>query len=93
LVLREGLMNIIRHSQASRADVALRQTENNIRGTLKDDGVGFDVNETRNGHGLGLTNMRQRIQKLKGELDIKSSPGKGTTISFVLPLAANDSAV
>jgi signal transduction histidine kinase len=42
---------------------------------------------------LGLTNMRQRIQKLKGELDIKSSPGKGTTISFVLPLAANDSAV
>jgi signal transduction histidine kinase len=40
-----------------------------------------------------LTNMRERIKKLKGELDIKSSPGKGTTISFVLPLAANDSAI
>jgi signal transduction histidine kinase len=92
-VLREGLMNITRHSQASRADIALRQTENNIQGTLKDDGVGFDVNETRNGQGVGLTNMRERIKKLKGELDIKSSPGKGTTISFVLPLAANDSAV
>jgi signal transduction histidine kinase len=92
-VLREGLMNITRHSQASRADVALRQTENNIQGTLKDDGVGFDVNETRNGQGLGLTNMRERIKKLRGELDIKSSPGKGTTISFVLPLAANNSAV
>ena len=91
-VLREGLMNITRHSQASRADVALRQTENKIQGTLIDDGVGFDVSEAGNGQGLGLTSMKERITKLKGELDIKSSPGKGTTISFVLPLAANDSA-
>ena len=92
-VLREGLMNITRHSHASRADVALRQTEKNIQGTLIDDGIGFDMNEVRNGQGLGLTSMQERIKKLKGELDIKSSPGKGTTISFVLPLAANDSAV
>jgi signal transduction histidine kinase len=92
-VLREGLMNITRHSHASRADVALRQTENKIQCTLIDDGVGFDINEARNGQGLGLTSMKERIKKLKGELDIKSSPGKGTTISFVLPLAANDSAV
>jgi glucose-6-phosphate-specific signal transduction histidine kinase len=89
-VLREGLMNITRHSHASRADVALRQTENNVQGTLIDDGVGFDVTEAKNGQGLGLTSMKERIKKLKGELDITSSPGKGTTISFVLPLAAND---
>jgi signal transduction histidine kinase len=92
-VLREGLMNITKHSQASRADVALRQTENKIQGTLIDDGVGFDINEARNGQGLGLTSMKERIKKLKGELDIKSSPGKGTTISFVLPVAGNDSAI
>jgi signal transduction histidine kinase len=92
-VLREGLMNITRHSHASRANVALRQTENNIQGTLVDDGVGFDVNEARNGQGLGLTNMQERIKKLKGELDITSFPGKGTSISFVLPLAANDNVV
>ena len=92
-VLREGLMNITRHSHASRADVALRQTENEIQGTLIDDGVGFDINEASNGQGLGLTSMKERIKKLKGELDIKSSPGKGTIISFVLPLPANDGAV
>jgi signal transduction histidine kinase len=91
--LREGLMNITRHSHASRADVALRQTENEIQGTLIDDGVGFDINEASNGQGLGLTSMKERIRKLKGELDIKSSPGKGTIISFVLPLPANDGAV
>ena len=86
-VLREGLMNITRHSQASRADIALRQTETEIRGSLLDDGVGFDTTGTNNGHGLGLTSMQERIQKLRGELDIKSSPRKGTNISFVLPLA------
>jgi signal transduction histidine kinase len=85
-VLREGLMNITRHSQASRADIALRQTETEIRGSLLDDGVGFDTTGTNNGHGLGLTSMQERIQKLRGELDIKSSPGKGTNISFVLPI-------
>ena len=86
-VLREGLMNITRHSQASRADIALRQTETEIRGSLLDDGVGFDTTGANNGHGLGLISMQERIQKLSGELDIKSSPGKGTNISFVLPLA------
>jgi signal transduction histidine kinase len=87
-VLREGLMNITRHSQASRADIALRLTETEIRGSLLDDGVGFgfDNTDANNGHRLGLTSMKERIQKLRGELDIKSSPGKGTNISFVLPI-------
>ncbi len=87
-VLREGLMNITRHSQASRADIALRQTETEIRGSLSDDGVGFDATEAKNGHGLGLKSMKERIEKLRGELEIKSSPGKGTKVSFVLPLEA-----
>jgi len=86
-VLREGLMNITRHSQASRADIVLRQTATDIRGTLTDDGVGFHVTDVSNGQGLGLTSMRERIKKLRGELEIQSSPGKGARLSFVLPLA------
>jgi signal transduction histidine kinase len=85
-VLREGLMNITRHAQASRADLTLSQTETEIRGFLKDDGIGFEPIDAGNGHGLGLTSMRERIEKLRGELDIQSSPGKGVRISFVLPL-------
>ena len=86
-VLREGLMNITRHAQASRADLILRQTETEIRGSLRDDGIGFEPIDAGNGHGLGLTSMKERIEKLRGELDIESSPGKGARISFVLPLA------
>lgn len=86
-VLREGLMNIIRHSQASRADVVLRQSGAEIRGSLRDDGIGFDP-ITGNDQGLGLPSIKERIKRLGGELEIQSSPGKGARISFVLPLEA-----
>jgi signal transduction histidine kinase len=86
-VLREALMNIIRHSQASRADFILKQTETEIRGSLRDDGVGFDPTLTKNDQGLGLPGMKARIKRLGGELEIKSSPGRGAMISFVLPVA------
>jgi two-component system, NarL family, sensor histidine kinase DegS len=86
-VLREGLMNIIRHSQASRADVVLRQSGAEIRGSLRDDGIGFDP-ITGNDLGLGLPSIKERIKRLGGELEIQSSPGKGARISFVLPLEA-----
>ncbi len=85
-VLREGLMNIIRHSQASRADVVLRQSGAEIRGSLRDDGIGFDPITARNDLGLGLPSIKERIKRLGGELEIQSSPGKGARISFVLPL-------
>ena len=84
-VLREGLMNVTRHSQASRTEVFLKQVGKSIQGNLIDDGVGFNLTQT-NGHGLGLSTMKERIKRLGGELCVDSSPGKGTRINFVLPL-------
>ena len=91
-VLREGFMNIIRHSHASRADIVLKQTDGKLRGSVKDDGVGFDVTSSLNGQRLGLRGMRERIEKAGGELQIQSTPGSGTTILFTLPLL-QDSAI
>jgi signal transduction histidine kinase len=88
-VLREALMNVTRHSQASRTDVLLKQVGNELRGEFSDDGVGFQPAKTGDGHRLGLTTMKDRIQKLGGELSVESSPGKGTRISLVLPLENN----
>jgi signal transduction histidine kinase len=85
-VLREGLMNVTRHSQASHTEVLLKQVGAAIEGNLTDDGVGFDPEQTNNGQGLGLSTMKERIKKLGGELSVESSPGKGTRVSFVLPL-------
>lgn len=85
-LVREGLMNVARHSHASHVDITLKQSAAEIRGWLTDDGVGFDQMEAGNNHGLGLLSMKERIKRLGGELDIQSSPGKGTKISFALPL-------
>jgi signal transduction histidine kinase len=86
LVLREGLMNVARHSHASRVDLAIKQTETGLSAALRDDGVGFDPATGVNDHGLGLSNMKERVRRLGGELHVQSSPGNGTRISFLLPL-------
>jgi signal transduction histidine kinase len=87
LVLREGLMNIARHAHASVANVTLTQTDNEVRGSLTDDGVGFDLTQSAN-QGVGLSSMKERIEKLGGKLEIQSSPGTGAKLSFRLPLVA-----
>ena len=85
-VLREGLMNVTRHSHASQAEIFLKQNGTEVHGTLSDDGVGFEAAAATNGSGLGLNTMKERIKKLGGEFFIDPAPGKGTKISFVLPL-------
>jgi signal transduction histidine kinase len=93
LVLREGLMNVVRHSHASHADITLKQTRTEIQGTITDDGVGFDPTDASNDHGVGLASMRGRIEKLGGELQIQSSPGRGAEVAFVVPIFPGTAAV
>lgn len=85
-VLREGLMNIVRHSHASRAALLLKQTACEIQAAISDDGVGFDLVQVKDGNGLGLVSMKERIKKFGGNLAIESTPAGGTKISFQLPL-------
>ncbi|TAJ92679.1 sensor histidine kinase [bacterium] len=85
-VLREGLRNIARHSNASRSEISLKIEGREIQGILEDDGVGFSPDRARGNNGFGLTTMQERIKKLGGELSIETSPGKGTKIAFKAPL-------
>jgi signal transduction histidine kinase len=95
-VLREALMNVARHAQASRVKVTLRQgttitlkeTGAEIRGSVTDDGIGFEPDAGRSAAGVGLSSMRERVKKIGGELRIESAPGSGTTLSFVVPVDA-----
>jgi len=91
LVLREGLMNIARHSHATVANVTLTQTDNEVRGSLTDDGVGFDLTQSGN-QGVGLSSMKERVEKLGGRLSVQSSPGMGAIISFVVPISTGNGA-
>jgi signal transduction histidine kinase len=83
-VLTEGLLNIAKHSHASELVLSLEQTEEEFRGTLRDNGIGFDL-ITAKKSGFGLTSMNQRVRRMNGEFSLKSAAGMGVEIHFSVP--------
>jgi PAS domain S-box-containing protein len=84
-VTQEALHNVARHSQAREAAVSLTINKSHVSLTIADSGVGFDARNGRQ-QGLGLVSMRERVSFLKGELTIRTSPGKGTRVAVRIPL-------
>lgn len=77
MILKECLMNIVKHSKAQEAFLQIFEQENGFRFMIEDDGVGFDVNQE--GKGIGLLNMRKRAFISNLKVNIESNPA-GTTI-------------
>jgi len=86
-VVQESLTNIAKHAQAKNVDIEVVQDNKEIHIKIKDDGVGFD--QTKMSRGYGLAGMRERIQGLLGEMEIKSSSGTGTKIYVTLPITTS----
>ncbi|HXZ74872.1 MAG TPA: histidine kinase, partial [Streptosporangiaceae bacterium] len=84
----EALQNIAKYAGASRATVALSCSGGRLRFTVTDDGAGFDTASSRNG--TGLQGMADRLAALDGTLDIRSQPGRGTTLTGQLPVSPSD---
>lgn len=84
-VIQEALTNVARHAETDRATVALWMTDHDVLFRIQDFGKGFRIKAARNGHS-GISNMRERIALVNGHCDLKSQPGKGTTILAQVPL-------
>ncbi|UCD97362.1 MAG: HAMP domain-containing protein [Chloroflexota bacterium] len=89
LILREALVNIRRHAQASKVDVSIIKNNNQIDMHIKDNGQGFDHDQTRGDQHFGLEIMQARAERSGGRLEIISSPGSGTEIKASFPLNKN----
>jgi PAS domain S-box-containing protein len=85
-VLQEALHNAVRHSRVRRFAVRLRGTRHGVDLTVRDEGIGFDVNAANRGMGLGLTSMKERLKLVDGELFIESQPTHGTTVLARAPV-------
>jgi signal transduction histidine kinase len=80
---QEALTNTLKYAHAQNFRARFTCNARRVRVELRDDGVGFEVND-RHG-GLGLTGMRERVDQMKGQLQITSARGKGTKIVVALP--------
>ena len=84
-VLQEALQNAIKHSGKRKIDVTLRASGDEIVLVVRDFGAGFDVS-ARQGRGLGLTTMHERVRAVGGRLSVQSEPQHGTTVLATVPL-------
>jgi signal transduction histidine kinase len=86
-IVQEAVRNAARHSGASQVRIYIeeRMEENaaSLRLSVQDDGKGFDPSQER---GLGILGMQERVMRLGGTFEVDSRPGRGTIITFGLPL-------
>jgi signal transduction histidine kinase len=86
---QEALSNAVKHAEAQHVELELLFEGAHVRLTVKDDGHGFDVEHPareQEGH-FGLIGMRERVQKLGGQLAIHSAPGRGTELVVIVAVA------
>jgi signal transduction histidine kinase len=84
LTVREALTNVLKHSQAKEVVFSVNAMDERIVIGLQDDGAGFDPAVPLQGEHNGLSNMRQRIEAIGGQLQIETAPGQGTAIRLLL---------
>ncbi len=83
--IRELLVNVVKHAQATKANIIMTRDDGNLRIILEDNGVGFS-RPSVNYDGYGLFNIRERMNHINGQFEIKSIPGRGTRVTLVAPL-------
>jgi signal transduction histidine kinase len=82
-IVQEGLANVRKHANATRAEVTIGQREFGERYvTISDDGDGFESEQA--GAGQGMKNMRARAESIEGGFSLRSTPGRGTALEVVL---------
>jgi signal transduction histidine kinase len=83
-IVQEALTNAVKNGRASHGVVEVVESETAIEVTVRDDGAGFDPAVRT--EGFGVLGMRERVELLRGTLEIESAPGKGTVVRATLPV-------
>lgn len=83
-VVQESLSNILKHARnAKTVELEIETQDGRLTGAIRDDGAGFDPEQTL--YGFGVCNLQERVAAMKGELTIRSAPGQGTEVQFWIP--------
>lgn len=83
-IIQESMNNILKHAKSNYAEVQLTWNENNLNLIVEDTGIGFDV--YKKSFGIGLSNIKSRVNVLQGTIDIDSLMNRGTIINIDIPV-------
>lgn len=87
---RELLFNVVRHANVEEASLRLIEGEERLRVVVEDEGQGFDPDAgMEEGTGLGLDNVRERIERIGGRFQIEAAPAEGTRVTLDVPWRRN----
>lgn len=86
-IIQESFQNINKYANAKSIFVTIEKQKENLKLTIKDDGIGFDV--TRKSKGIGFQNIEARVKSCHGKFDLKSKKGEGTTIQVLMLMEQN----
>jgi PAS domain S-box-containing protein len=89
-ISQEALHNAVKHSGVKGIKVQLLEHSNEIHLTISDAGKGFDTEAVKQGRGLGLTSMQERVRLVNGAITIESKLGEGTTIHVHVPFDSEE---
>jgi two-component system, NarL family, sensor kinase len=79
-IVQELINNTMKHAMAKTAIVQVTKSNGQLSVTVEDDGKGFDTAIINNPVGMGWSNITNRVEFLKGKLDVDSQSGKGTSV-------------
>jgi len=85
-VVQEALRNIVKHARATQTQVHLHSENGTLQFQVRDNGIGFILDEAKYRVGLGLHSMEERVWLIGGTVQVETAPGDGTTISVSIPL-------
>jgi signal transduction histidine kinase len=83
-IVQELINNTMKHARATTAIVQITKSEELLSVTVEDDGKGFDTSILKTNKGIGWINIQNRVDFLKGKLDIRSRTGEGTSVQIEL---------
>ncbi len=86
-IVQEAMSNALRHSKANRLEIKLTQPGDTIRLSIRDDGVGFKLDEKKHAS-YGIVTMKERVNEIGGSFNIITAPDKGTRIEIRVPILA-----
>ena len=84
-VLQESLTNIARHADATMVNIRLEEHKEHVLLEVSDDGRGIRAEDISSPDSYGLIGMQERVNLLKGRIEIKGDKGMGTTVHVTIP--------